>query len=272
MRVPGRLEGAPADVERVLGRRLDGRVRPRDDHLVEARRERALLGEQVDVRAREAGELRDRRPQPGDEAAQLGPRHQPPHLLEHRQPGPQRLGALAHAGQRLAGEGAQMRKRRVERLEGRLALGEEVGQALDRLSERRVLGRERAGHPAQVRDQVAERLRVSAQAAEDPAEAADHAAQVAAVRAELRLRDLGRELVGGRRGAEQLAQALGAAVADQRVSELVEERLQVACGRRSAAWSAPRRAGRSGRSGRGRRCGRRRLRAALGLPGCRSTK
>ncbi len=135
-RIPGRLEGAAADVERIGVGRLDRRVRPRDDHLVEARRERALLAEQADVRVREAGQLRDRRPQAGDEAAQLGPRHQPPDLLEHRQPGPQRLGALQDARQRLASERAHGRQRAVQGLERRLPFGEEAGQALDRLSER----------------------------------------------------------------------------------------------------------------------------------------
>src|SRR3712207_8056753 len=52
------LEGAPADLERVAGRRLDRRLRPGDDHLVEAGRERTLLLEQADVRLRQARELR----------------------------------------------------------------------------------------------------------------------------------------------------------------------------------------------------------------------
>ena len=88
-------------------------------------------------------------------AAQLGPRHQGAELAQHRQPRPQRLGALPHAGQGLAGERAQVGKRLVQLAEGRLALGEEAGQQLDRPAQRLVLGGERAGHAAQVRDQVA---------------------------------------------------------------------------------------------------------------------
>ena len=122
-------------------------------------------------------------------------------------------GPIAGAGQRLDRERAQRRQRPVERPEGGLALLEEVGQQLDRPAQGAVLGGERAGDRAQVRDQVAERLLVAPEAAQDPAEPADQAAQVVRLGPELRLVDLGRVAVGDRRRAEQVAQALGAAVA-----------------------------------------------------------
>ena len=132
-----------------------------------------------------------------------------------------------------------------------------------------------ANEPAKTRKLVTrswQRHLVAPEAAKDPVEAADHAAEVAGLGSQDGLVDLRGELAGRPRGAVELAQALGAAVLDQRVAELVEEDLKVAADvplqRRqhlveldasSAVWST----GKVWPSS---------ISSAPGLPGCRSTK
>ena len=103
----------------------------------------------------------------------------------------------ADAGQGLAGECAQRREGLVQLRQRRAALAERGVELGDRLLERLVLGRERAGDDPEVGDQVLQLLLVAVERLDRVAEVADRAGEVAGLGAEQRLVDLGREARAG---------------------------------------------------------------------------
>ena len=196
----------------------------RHQHVVGAGGERAQLLQERHQPRVQLHEARHRVPQVGREALQLALLHEAARLGEPRDRGVKRGHRGAHAGQRLAREGAQRGQGRVQRASAGVAHAQRVAQRGHGRLERRVLARDRARRGVEVGHELLERLRVVRQRGEGPLLAAQQPLDVAVgIHAEQRVVGERAVAVGRLEGRDRPVERLRAAALERHRAVLVQE-------------------------------------------------